>query len=358
MDHHYLNLAYHLAIQNNGNTSPNPSVGAVVVKDGVIVGSGYHPKAGDLHAEVIALQHAGSAARGATLYISLEPCCHHGKTPPCTNAIIDAGISRVVFGATDMNPEVNGGGTAALRKAEVSVTRIESEPIQKFYEPFFRTFELKRPFVTAKVAATANGIISPADRNSRWITNENSLAWVHHLRAQCDGILVGADTVILDRPHLTVRAEGVSRKPVRIVIDARFKLNPDDCSLLENDAPIIVCGAAYAPENREAVWNGTPVQTFRFRTIEDVLRELLDRGMRRILIEGGQKIFTIFHSAGLIDEYVLMIAPRLLTGKHFLNLLGGPEQSLSETQRFHLDPPLELDGDVILRMRKSQSYNV
>ena len=351
LDHFFLNQAYHLALQNEGNTAPNPSVGAVVVQGDQIVGQGFHAAAGEPHAEVVALDRAGRQARGATLYCTLEPCAHHAKTPPGTDRIVASGISRVVFGAVDRNPLVNGKGVAALQKAGIAVERIESPMIERAYAPFFRTFESGRPYVIGKVAITANGILSPADRNSRWITNESSLAWVHHLRAQCDAILVGADTVILDQPHLTVRAEGVSRKPVRIIIDTRFKLTPDDCSLLGDDAPILICGSDTMPPEKEKVWEGTGVKTLRFQQIESLLPVFLGLGMRKILVEGGQKIFTLFHLAGLIDEYVLMLAPRLLTGKHFLNVLGGPEQSLSEAQRYHLEPPLELDGDVLLRLR-------
>jgi diaminohydroxyphosphoribosylaminopyrimidine deaminase/5-amino-6-(5-phosphoribosylamino)uracil reductase len=354
MDHYYLNLAYHLAIQNAGRTSPNPSVGAVVVKDGRIAGSAFHPAAGESHAEVLALREAGSAAQDATLYSSLEPCAHEGKTPPCVNAIRDSGIKRVVFGAVDQNPLVNGKGAEKLKSFSIQVDQLEMKSIETFYDSYFHTIRTGRPYMIAKVAATANGIISPADRNSRWITNETSLAWVHQLRAQCDAILVGADTVLLDRPHLTVRASGIaSRKPTRIVLDSRLKLSPEECSLVENDAPIIICTSESASKERENLWQQCKnAQVLRFQGVAALLPALLKRGIRKILIEGGQKIFTLFHTAGLIDEYVLMIAPRLLTGKHFLNLLGGPEQSLSETQRYQVEPPQELDGDVILRLRR------
>jgi diaminohydroxyphosphoribosylaminopyrimidine deaminase / 5-amino-6-(5-phosphoribosylamino)uracil reductase len=351
MDHHYLNLAYQLALENEGNTAPNPSVGAVVVKGDKIEGYGYHLKAGHPHAEAVAITQAGSRAEGATLYCSLEPCAHHGKTPPCVEQIAKAKISRVVFGALDRNPLVNGKGLAMLTERGIATEQIASPIIEDFYRPFFQTFETGRPFVYAKVGMTANGIISPADRNSRWITSELSLSWVHQLRAQCDAILVGADTVLLDRPHLTVRTEGVTRRPIRIVLDARFKLTPEECSLLESDVPILICGSETAPEGKESIWESHGVKTVRFRSPVSVLKNLFEMGIRKIMMEGGQKIFTLFHTAGLIDEYILIMAPRLLTGRHHLNFLAGPEQSLSEAERFHIDPPIELDGDVILRLR-------
>jgi diaminohydroxyphosphoribosylaminopyrimidine deaminase/5-amino-6-(5-phosphoribosylamino)uracil reductase len=150
-----------------------------------------------------------------------------------------------------------------------------------------------------------------------------------------------------------VRAEGIRRNPWRIVLDTRFKLTPDDCSLLQDDAPVLICGADWMPEGKEAAWAGTKVKTLRFHSIESLLPQFLEMGIRRVLVEGGQKIFTLFHTAGLVDEYILMIAPRLLTGKHFLNVLAGPEQSLSDTRRYHVDPPLELDGDILLRLKAS-----
>jgi diaminohydroxyphosphoribosylaminopyrimidine deaminase/5-amino-6-(5-phosphoribosylamino)uracil reductase len=329
-------------------------VGAIVVKDGQVVGAAFHPAAGQSHAEVLALQQAGTQSHGATLYSTLEPCAHEGKTPPCVNAIHSSQIKRVVFGSIDENPLVNGKGAENLKTAGIQVDQIALKPIQAFYDPYFHSIRTGRPYMIAKVAATANGIISPADRNSRWITNEISLAWVHQLRAQCDAILVGADTVLLDRPSLTVRTSPhTPRKPFRIVLDSRLKLSPDDCSLLDHDGPVIICTSDSASKDRENLWQEYKnVQVLRFQGVATLLPALLKRGIRKILIEGGQKIFTLFHTAGLIDEYTLMIAPRLLTGKHFLNLLGGPEQSLSETQRYQVDPPQELDGDVILRFRK------
>lgn len=351
MDHYYLNLAYQLALQNEGNTAPNPSVGALIVKNEQLISQGYHLKAGAPHAEIVALEKAGSNANGATLYCTLEPCAHQGKTPPCVDQIIKAKISRVVFGSVDRNPLVNGKGATLLRQKGIVVEQIRNSVIDNFYAPFFKTFETGRPYTYAKVGMTANGIISPADRNSRWITNELSLSWVHQLRAQCDAILVGADTVLLDRPHLTVRSEGMVRTPLRVVVDTRFKLAPKDCSLLESDVPILICGSESAPQGKEAGWSDHGVKTMRFRSPSSILTSLYGMGIRKIMMEGGQKIFTLFHIGGLIDEYILMIAPRLLTGRHYLNFLAGPEQSLSDANRYKIDSPIELDGDVVLRMR-------
>lgn len=362
LDHFYLHQAYQLALEHEGNTSPNPPVGAVIVKkDGKAVGAGSHVRAGAPHAEIVAMANAGGpqATSGATLYCSLEPCAHHGKTPPCSAAIVAAGIRRVVYGVRDRNPLVNGRGEEALVQAGIEVKQLPLPLLQQFYLPFFTTFESGRPYAIAKVAVTANGIISPADRNSRWITGETSLRWVHHLRATCDAIVVGADTVLLDRPSLTVRLSGTDRKPVRIVMDSRFKLLPEDCSLLQDDAPILICGSAEAPQGKDRAWEAhSGVRTLRFGSLPELMGQWLDLGIRKVMIEGGQKVYTMFHAAGLIDEYVMMIAPRLLMGQHFLNVLGGPEQSLSESTRYATLPPLDLDGDVVLRMRTSRGKAV
>jgi diaminohydroxyphosphoribosylaminopyrimidine deaminase/5-amino-6-(5-phosphoribosylamino)uracil reductase len=351
LDHYFLNFAYHLAVENEGKTSPNPSVGAVVARGANLVSWGHHEKAGDPHAEVVALGRAGERARNSTLYCTLEPCAHHGKTGPCVDQIIASGVSRVVFGAVDENPLVAGKGATALRNSGIQTEQIPLRSIREFYRPFFRTFKSMRPYVIAKVAMTANGIISPADRNSRWITNETSLSWVHQLRARCDAILVGADTVLLDRPSLTVRASGIERVPLRIILDSRFKLHPEECSLLDSDAPILLCGSRTAPANREECWKNYPVRVIRFDDIHDLMSTFYDMGLRKILVEGGQKIFTLFHVAGIVDEYALMIAPRLITGKHFLNFLAGPEQSLAETERYRVHQLLDLDGDFLMRVQ-------
>jgi len=350
LDHYFMNLAHHQALENEGNTSPNPAVGAVIARGEHLISFGSHARAGEAHAEIIALHRAGERARNSTLYCTLEPCAHHGKTGPCAEQIIAAGVSRVVFGVQDENPLVCGKGIAALRNAGILTEPMPSKAITEFYRPFFLTFRTARPYVIAKVAMTANGIISPADRNSRWITNETSLAWVHQLRARCDAILVGADTVLLDRPSLTVRAASIERKPLRIIIDSRFKLHPEECSLLENDAPILVCGSRTAPARKEDTWKNYPVRVVRFGDIQELMAMLYEMGLRKIMVEGGQKIFTLFHVAGMIDEYVLMVAPRLITGKHFLNFLSGPEQSLAETRRYQMDELMELDGDIIMRI--------
>jgi diaminohydroxyphosphoribosylaminopyrimidine deaminase / 5-amino-6-(5-phosphoribosylamino)uracil reductase len=350
MDHYFLNLAHHLATQNEGMTSPNPAVGAVIARGENLIAYGSHEKAGEPHAEIIALSRAGVRARNGALYCTLEPCAHQGKTGPCVEQIIAAGISRVVYGVQDQNPLVAGKGIEALTKAGIKTEQVPFKAIEDFYEPVFQTFRTNRPYLIAKVAMTANGIISPADRNSRWITNEMSLNWVHQLRARCDAVLVGADTVLLDRPHLTVRTDSVQRQPVRIIIDSRLKLHPEECSLLENQGPIVICASQTAPASKENAWKNYPVQILRFLNVQELMTSFYEMGLRKIIVEGGQKIFTFFHVAGMIDEYVLMIAPRLLTGKHFLNFLAGPEQSLAETRRYKIETPLEINGDVIVRI--------
>ena len=353
LDHYYLNLAFQLAQQNEGNTAPNPSVGAVIVKANRIASWGYHEYAGGPHAEKVALHGAADDAQGATLYCSLEPCAHHGKTPPCVEEIQRYGIQRVVFSAADQNPLVKGKGMEFLQREGIETLQIPLPSIESFYTPFFQTFQTGRAYVIAKAAMTANGIISPADRNSRWITGDTSLKWVHHLRGRCDAILVGADTVLSDRPRLTMRVDGIERRPLRIVLDAKFKLSPHNCSLMEDDVPLLICGLRDASSDREEVWRARDIPTLRFTDVESLLSTLLvEYGVRILLLEGGQRIFTLFHEAECIDEYLLMQAPRFLTGQSALNLLGGQDQALLNSRRYGSDPPLDLDGDVVVRLKK------
>lgn len=355
LDHYYLNLAFRLAQENQGNTAPNPSVGAVVVRGDYLAGYGLHDHAGAPHAEVMALQRAGERARNATLYCTLEPCSHYGKTPPCVDMILQTGISRVVYSVRDRNPLVNGKGEAILRRSNVEVERIPLKAISHFYRPFFHTFDMGRPYLTAKAAITANGMIGPADGNSRWITNETSRAWAHRLRASCDGILVGANTVLVDQPRLTVRLEQIRREPVRVILDSSLKISPGGCSLLQHPGPVIVCCRAETLPKRQDEWKEVGVRVLPFTDLDGLLSSLLHAGLIRIMVEGGQGVFTWFHSKNVIDEYYLMMAPRLLEGRGSINLLAGQDQSLAQAHRLSADPPMELGGDLLLRLSPERS---
>ncbi len=250
-------LALKLAAKGIGYTSPNPMVGAVVVKDGHIVGQGYHHRYGQPHAEVEALRQAGPQARGATLYVTLEPCNHHGKTPPCTAAVLAAGICRVVIANSDPNPRVTGGGAAFLRdKGLIVDCGLLAEAGRKLNETFFKAITTGRPFVIAKAAASLDGKIATRTNDSHWITGAKARIWVHRLRHQVDAILVGVGTVVADDPQLTTRLPGGKGKdPIRIILDSHLRL-PLTAQVLtqKSTAPTwIVCTNAAPPEKMAAI---------------------------------------------------------------------------------------------------------
>ncbi len=226
-DHVYMKTALRLAAKGRGRTSPNPMVGAVVVAGGEIVGRGYHEQVGGPHAEVNALREAGEKAVGATLYVTLEPCNHYGRTPPCTMAVAESGVSRVVVGMADPNPHVAGGGTEALRERGIAVeVGVLERECRLLNQAFIKHSSTGLPLVTVKVAATLDGRIATRTGDSRWISNERSRRFVHQLRCAADGILVGIDTALADDPQLTarLRKRPPCRQPVRIVLDSRLRL--------------------------------------------------------------------------------------------------------------------------------------
>ena len=256
-------------------TTPNPRVGCVIVRDGQVAGTGWHEKAGGPHAEVLALGAAGARARGATAYVSLEPCSHHGRTPPCTDAVIDAGIARVVVGALDPNP-VAAGGLEKLRAAGIEVELLESEDARRQNEAWRTWKALGRPFVTYKAAVTLDGHVSVPGR--RWITGEESRRLVHQLRAAADAVAVGMGTVRADAPRLDARGVGATRQPRRLAF-----------------------GRGPLPEGSKLELRSGP--------LEDELRALAAQGVQSLLLEGGPTLATAFFAADLVDKLLLFVAP-------------------------------------------------
>lgn len=244
VDEKYMQLALDLAASAKGNTNPNPLVGAVIVKNGVIVGTGLHRKAGEPHAEVHAFRMAGEHAQGATLYVTLEPCSHYGKTPPCANLVKESGVSRVVVAMQDPNPTVAGRGIQLLQEAGIVVeVGVLEQQARRLNERFIHNMLTKRPFVISKFAMTLDGKIATHTGHSKWVTGEAAREDVHHLRHEVDGILVGVGTVIADNPSLTTRLkEGYGKNPTRIIIDSSLR-TPDHANVLNTeDAPtILVC---------------------------------------------------------------------------------------------------------------------
>ncbi len=320
----FMARALELAALAKGKTSPNPMVGAVIVRDGIVLGEGYHRKAGTPHAEILALGQAGSQTGGATLYVSLEPCCHVGRTSPCTEAIIRAGIKRVVVATPDPNPLVAGNGLQALRQAGLEVRSgvLEAEA-QRLNEAFFKYIVARQPFVTLKAAMSLDGKIATRSGDSQWITGQESRNLVQHLRMENDAVLVGIGTVLADDPLLTVRLPGADKKLLRVVADSSLRI-PLESQLVQTarDYPTAVAGVEgqYPVSKREmlvergvAVWElpGVDGQV----DIRALLRELGAREVVGLLLEGGSLLNGSFLKERAIDKYIFFVAPRIIGGR-------------------------------------------
>ena len=339
-------LALDLARQGLGRTAPNPAVGCVVVRDGRIVGRGFHPRAGEPHAEVFALEEAGSEARGADLYVTLEPCCHHGRTPPCTDRILAAGVRRVVAAMEDPNPAVEGGGLRRLREAglEVRVGVLEAEA-RRLNEGFCLAVREGRAFVHLKAATTLDGKTATASGHSRWVTSPLSRRRAHELRDRCGAVLVGVGTAVADNPRLTARLPGrPERFPLRVVLDPRARI-PPELQLLDPETAaftLIVCGPRASPARVEALHRrGARVLRVEEHAagldLHGVLRALYRMGITEVLVEGGAETARRFVDARLVDRVHLFLAPRLLGGRDAVPVLGGSSPA-------RMDQAVELGG--------------
>jgi diaminohydroxyphosphoribosylaminopyrimidine deaminase / 5-amino-6-(5-phosphoribosylamino)uracil reductase len=329
-DLRYMKQAISLARKGLGRTSPNPLVGALLVKKGVVVGRGFHQKAGGPHAERIALSEAGDKAKGATLYLNLEPCNHFGRTPPCSHMILERGVKKVVFGMTDPNPMVKGGGAAVLRSHGVEVVQgVLEEECRRLNEVFIKWITTGLPFVILKAAISLDGRIATRTGDSKWISNEQSRLLVHRLRNQVDGVLVGINTVMKDDPLLTVRLpQGKIKDPIRIVLDPRLRISPKGRILNDRGKTLMVTGAR-APQGKKIRLEaqGTeilslPEQEGRI-SIKRLLAELGRRGLTSLLVEGGAEVYASFLTEGQADKLVLFIAPLLVGGQKAKGMIGG-----------------------------------
>ncbi len=329
-DEDYMGIALELAKNALGRTSPNPLVGAVVVRDGRIVASGWHRKAGTPHAEIHALRMAGELAEDATLYVTLEPCAHYGRTGPCAKAVIEAGIRRVVIAMGDPNPLVAGKGIAMLREAglDVSCGILEAEA-RKLNEVFLKWISTGLPFVTMKTAMSLDGKIATVTGKSQWITNQASRRRVHEWRDIHDGILVGIQTVLADDPSLTTRLpEGRGKNPVRIVLDSRARTPLSARLLTDGQAKTFIAVTAKAPEAntqrlREAGAQVLVAGDGDRVDLRELLRQLGEREICSLFVEGGSAVNFSFLQAGLVDRVHAFIAPKLLGGREALTPVGG-----------------------------------
>jgi diaminohydroxyphosphoribosylaminopyrimidine deaminase/5-amino-6-(5-phosphoribosylamino)uracil reductase len=329
-DREWMRRALELAERGRGWVEPNPLVGAVVVRDGRAVGEGWHRRYGEAHAEVNALAAAGEAARGATLYLTLEPCCHHGKTPPCTDAVLRAGVRRVVAAMADPFPQVAGRGAALLRAAGVVVeVGLAEAEARRLNAPYLQLLSAGRPYVHAKWAMTLDGKIATRTGDSKWISNEASRRRVHALRGRMDAVIVGAGTVRADDPLLTARPPG-PRTPVRVVLDSRGSLRASSRLVqTAREAPVLVAAAGpvaegEADELRAAGCEVLVLAAAGGRTaVTPLLDELGRRRMTNVLVEGGAGVLGSFLDADAIDEVHVFIAPRLVGGADARTPIGG-----------------------------------
>lgn len=356
-DNEYMAMALELAARGAGRVSPNPMVGAVVVKQGKVVGQGYHQAVGGPHAEVNALNDAGRDAENATLYVTLEPCNHHGRTPPCTETVLRAGIRRVVVAMADPNPDVKGGGNAFLRsrgiQVECGVCAREAVRLNESFITFVRT---RRPFVLLKTAATLDGRIATRSGDARWVTGPQARQKVHRLRHAMDAILVGVGTVLADNPQLTTRLEnGEGVDPIRLVLDTRLRMPPQARMLLQPSAAptYVVCG----PHARQDAMDGLRAKGARILPVglKDeridlnlLMQTLGEMSVTSLLIEGGSQVAGAALAAGIVDKVNFFYAPKIVGGDDGIPMLRGTGAALMKDATALHDVNVSRVGDDIL----------
>ncbi|MES5845056.1 MULTISPECIES: bifunctional diaminohydroxyphosphoribosylaminopyrimidine deaminase/5-amino-6-(5-phosphoribosylamino)uracil reductase RibD [unclassified Bacillus cereus group] len=351
-DQEYMRIALQLAEGTSGQTSPNPMVGAVVVKDGNIVGMGAHLRAGEEHAEVHALHMAGDKAKGATVYVTLEPCSHFGKTPPCCELLIKKEVKRVVIATLDCNPLVSGNGKKRLEEAGIEVTTgvLEAEAVL-LNRYFFHYMKTKRPFVTIKTAMSLDGKTATVTGESKWITSEDARADVHQYRHTHDAILVGVNTVIADNPHLTTRIPNGGQNPIRVILDTHLRTPPSSHVITDSLAPTwIIVGTDVNPE-KIASYESENIAIFQMKTkqieIQDVLHLLGEKQILSLFVEGGQTVHASFLQTKYFNEIVTYISPKLIGGKNAPTLFGGNGFStLQDALSLEIQEMKQIGGDI------------
>ncbi|GMV36392.1 MAG: riboflavin biosynthesis protein RibD [Fimbriimonadales bacterium] len=330
-----------LELAARGYPAPNPYVGAVLVRDGEVVAEGYHRRVGTAHAEAVALEKAGPRARGATLYVTLEPCCHQGRTPPCTEAIVAAGVSRVVAAVQDPNPVVRGGGIRRLRRkgvrVDVGLLEVEARARNRMHFHFHQT---GRPWVTVKAAMSLDGKIATVTGESKWITDEDARRMAHKLRAEHAAVLVGARTAEMDRPSLTVRLPGVTAKPLRVLLDYDLRI-PEDSTLYDGEAETVVFFRRAAPATRKRLLS-CPARLEQVKGSEDrldlgeVLERLASWGITSVLVEGGGEVIASFLEARLVNRVCFFYAPLILGGARAKTAVeGSGVKTIARAVRLH-----------------------
>jgi diaminohydroxyphosphoribosylaminopyrimidine deaminase/5-amino-6-(5-phosphoribosylamino)uracil reductase len=358
MDHEkYMRMALELAAKGAGYVSPNPMVGAVVVKEGRVVGQGYHQALGGPHAEVNAIDDAGEQVREATLFVTLEPCNHHGRTPPCTRKILNAGIRRAVVAMADPNPNVTGGGNAFLKSQGIQVIcGVCEEEATRLNESFIKYMRTHHPFVVLKMAATLDGRIATRTGDARWVTGPEARGLVHQLRHAMDAIMVGVGTVMADDPELTTRLDkGRGVDPVRIVLDTHLSMSSGARMLnqLSSAETIIVCGPNAAEANKMRLKDKgacvMEVPLVHGRIDLPILMERLGhRGLTSVLVEGGSMVAGAALKAGVVDKVLFFYAPKILGGDDGIPMCTGQGPEKMEACMPLIDTHVERMGDDIL----------
>ena len=332
-DERFMKQVLRLARRGLGLTSPNPVVGTLVVRNGQIIGSGYHKKAGAPHAEILALSKAGEGARGSTLYVNLEPCNHYGRTPPCTKAILESGIRRVVVGIHDPNPHVTGGGCRFLRSNGVEVKwGVLEEECARLNEVYMKYVTKGKPFVIVKGALTLDGWIATQTGNSKWITNEKSRKFVHSLRKRVDAIMVGVDTIIADNPLLVPYLMGNSAPdPVRVIADTNLRV-PLESRVFNSgtSALTIVASGSNVSNTKRKKLEGQGARVIKCQMrdgridLADLLNRLAEMSICSVLVEGGATLFGSIIRERLVDKYYIFLAPKILGGDNGVPFTRGP----------------------------------
>lgn len=325
----YMRLAMQLAKKGKGKTSPNPMVGALVVKNNRIIGKGYHEKAGKDHAEVMALDEAAKSAKGSTLYVTLEPCAHFGKTPPCVDRIIKSQVKEVIVGMIDPNPLNNGRGMAILKrhKIKVKVGFLEDE-LNKINEAFIKYITKRMPLLTVKVAQSLDGKVATKTGDSKWITSDKSRAYAHHIRQDYDAIMVGVNTILRDNPKLD--AWFSEKQPIRIVVDSQLSTPEDANIFLKNNSVIIVTLPAkpgQETENRKILEQKAKILEVKEKSgqinLKDMMKKLARMKITSILVEGGGTLIGSLFDDALVDKVLFFISPKIIGGKEAISSVMG-----------------------------------
>ena len=363
-DERYMALAISLGRRNLGQTSPNPSVGCVLVKNDVIVGTGYTAPGGRPHAETQALKQAGSVANGSTAYITLEPCSHEGKTPPCAQALVEAGVKRAVIATIDPDKRVNGKGISILEAAGIEVkVGVLAEQASLDHAGFFSSQSDCRPWITLKLATSIDGKIATSKGDSKWITGSSARHFVHNMRRKHDAIMVGSGTVISDDPSLNVRDLGTCIQPYRIVVSSNLEI-PVKSNLTKTiyEQPVWIFHSNEASDERKSKWLDLGAQLFECQvdnfgiSMKDIMQKISDKGITRLLCEGGGKLAASLMRSELVDEIVTFHGG-LAIGADGLSSIGDLGiYSLGEAKRWRLNQTLSLGAEVLNIWRPTSKY--